>query len=94
MPQRPDDKTAADVLADVGRILYGSDDWQARLARDLKIGRHTIQQWRSGKLPLGPDHGALDDLLALAERRADEVARARDELREWLARNRGTAIGT
>jgi hypothetical protein len=94
MPRWPENKTAADVLADVGRILYGSDDWQARLARDLKIGRHTIQQWRSGKLPLGPDHGALDDLLALAERRADEVARARDELREWLARNRGTAIGT
>ncbi len=61
MPRWPEDKTAADVLADVGRILYGSDDWQARLARDLKVGRHTIQQWRSGKLPLDPDHGALDD---------------------------------
>jgi hypothetical protein len=34
-----------------------------------------------------PDHRVR--LLALAERRADEVTRARDELREWLARNHG-----
>jgi len=30
-----------------------------------------------------------DDLLALAERRWAEVVRAEEELRAWLARNRG-----
>ncbi len=83
------DKTAPEVLTDVGRALFDSEDWQSRLAEALGVSRSTIQYWRNGKMRFEADHGALDRLLALAERRAAETARARDELREWLKRNRG-----
>ena len=38
-------------------------------------------------------HPALDDLLALASRRRAEVARAEEELRAWLRRNRSPREG-
>jgi hypothetical protein len=50
--------------------------------------------WRSGRLPLGPDHRALDDLFALAVRREAELRRAREQLQEWLHRNRRPGKGT
>jgi hypothetical protein len=88
MPQRPDDWTAADLLAGVGRAIFPGDDWQARLARALGVERDTIRQWQRPKSTFGPDHPVWDRLLALAESRAGETARARDELRAWLDRNR------
>ena len=89
MNKQQPDKTAPDVLADTGRALFDGPDWQARLARALGVRKDTIQHWRSGKMSLDPGHPALARLLALTDRRADEVCRARDDLREWLRRNRG-----
>src|SRR5258708_29875151 len=86
-----DNKTAADLLAEVGRALFDSEDWPSRLALALGVERNTLRQWLRGKSRFGPDHGALDDLLALAERRAEETVRARDELKGWLKRNRPPA---
>jgi len=86
MPQP--DKTAADVFADVGRAIFPGDDWQARLAFALGVRRDTIRQWLSGHVPIGPGHGAFDDLLALVARRESELHAAKDELQEWLQRNR------
>jgi len=82
-----DDKTAADMLNAVGRALHG-DDWMTRLAVDLGVKRETVRSWHRGNARLDADHGMFDRLLALAERRAEETGRARDELREWLQRNR------
>ena len=83
------DKTAPEVLADTGRALFDSEDWQSRLAKELGVGRSTIQYWRNGKMPFGPDHPALDRLLGLVERRRAGLEKAEAELREWLRRNRG-----
>jgi transposase-like protein len=85
-----DNKTAADLLAEVGRALF-DDDWPSRLALALGVERNTLRNWLRGRSQFGPDHGALDDLLALAERRAEEAVRARDELKGWLKRNRPPA---
>jgi hypothetical protein len=90
MPKQPKpNKTAADILTDVGRALSdNTEDWQARLAHALGVGRSSIQYWRNGRLPFGPDHGALDTLLALVTRREAELRQAKKELRKWLDRNR------
>jgi hypothetical protein len=52
---------------------------------DFGVSRSTIQFWRNGKMRFGPDHPALVRLLDLADRRAEEITKARDELRDWLA---------
>jgi|SRR5258705_7913738 transposase-like protein len=96
MKQQQPDKNAADILAMIGRALHPgldrhatAEEWPARLAADLGITRETMRSWRRGHdARFGADHPAMDDLMALAERRADEVARVRDELRAWLQRNR------
>jgi hypothetical protein len=90
MPRQPKpDKTAADILSDVGRALSDdTEDWQARLAHALNVGRSAIQQWRNGRLPFDANHGALDDLLALVTRREAELRAAKRELGTWLKRNR------
>jgi transposase-like protein len=91
MTTHPDNKTAADLLSEVGRALFDGDDWPSRLALALGVERNTLRQWLRGRSRFGPEHGALDDLLALAERRAEETVKARDELRDWLKRNRPPA---
>jgi hypothetical protein len=84
MPQRPDDaQTAADMLGAVGRALHG-EDWMTRLAADLGVKRETVRSWHRGNARLDASHGMFARLLALAEHRAEETARARDELRKWL----------
>jgi hypothetical protein len=92
------EKTPADLLTEVGQALYEFPEfedplksaWQARLSAALAVTRETLRSWRRGHdNRFGPDHNAFDRLLALAEGRAEKVVRARDELREWLARNRG-----
>jgi len=89
MPKQPTNKTAADLLTEVGRALSGdTEDWQARLAHALGVGRSAIQQWRNGRLPFDANHGALDDLLALVTRREAELRQAKNELRKWMKRNR------
>ena len=95
MPKQPD-KTAAEMMASVGRALHhglGKDAiheaWPGPLAADLGVSKETVRAWRRGKDALfDADHDAFDRLLELAERRADEVCRARDELKSWLRRNR------
>jgi hypothetical protein len=92
MPKQPE-KTAIGILESVGRALFEDayaepPEWPKRLARALGVQPESVRNWRRGKAPFTADHGALDDLLALAERRAEETAAARDELREWLKRNR------
>jgi hypothetical protein len=49
------------------------------------VRRDTIRHWVSGRMRFGPDHPALVRLLEIADKRASEVAQARDELRAWLA---------
>jgi len=95
MPKlRKPEKTAADILTDAGRALFdNSEDWQARLAVTLEVRRDTIRDWRSGRLPFGPDHGAFDRLLAMVTRREAELRAAKKELQTWMKRNRTPGEG-
>jgi hypothetical protein len=74
MTQAPP-KTAPEILTDVGRALFDSEDWQMRFALALGVNRSTIQFWRNGKMRFGPDHPALVRLLELADRRAERSPR-------------------
>jgi hypothetical protein len=78
-------KSAADLLAEVGRALFDSDDWQARLARTLGVERDSIRQWQRPRSTFSLRHPVFETLLELAERRADETARARDALKAALS---------
>ncbi len=93
MSKQLEDKSAADVLEAVGRALFEFEyeepsQWPSRLARALGVTPVSLRNWRRGRAPFDAGHGALDDLLRIAERRAEEVTRARDELKSWLRRNR------
>jgi hypothetical protein len=50
-------KTAAEILSDVGRALNPGDDWQVRLARALGVRRDTVRQWQHGHVRFDADHG-------------------------------------
>jgi hypothetical protein len=92
--QRKPEKTAADILTDAGRALFdNAEDWQASLAIALEVRRDTVRDWRSGRMQFGPDHGALDRLLALVTRREAELRQAKNELRKWLKQNRTPGEG-
>src|SRR5260370_5908106 len=96
MSKQLEDKSAADVLEAVGRALFEFEyeepsQWPSRLARALGVTPVSLRNWRRGRAPFDAGHGALDDLLRIAERRAEEVTRARDELKSWLRRNRREA---
>ncbi len=96
MPKlRKPEKTAADLLAEVGRAIFDdAEDWQARLAIALDVRRDTIRDWRSGRMSFGPDHGALDRLLAMVTRREAELRKTKNELRKWLKQNREPSTNT
>ncbi len=96
MPKlRKPEKTAADILTDAGRAIFDdAEDWQARLAIALDVRRDTIRDWRSGRMSFGPDHGALDRLLAMVTRREAELRKTKNELRKWLKQNREPSTNT
>ena len=80
-------KTEADLLNEVGPLLYDNPEhWQMLLARELDVKGKRLYDVRRGKANLG--QGLFEDILALAERRAQETARARDALREWAEKHR------
>jgi len=76
------ERDTAAVLREFGRLLYeDAPDWQARMAPAIRVNKNTLQKWQSGAVPLSPDHPALRDLLAHAERRAKEMEQAAALLR-------------
>lgn len=72
----------ADMLADVGRALYG-EHWRMQLSRALDIDDDTIRRWMHGRPELRADHGVFADALALLARRADEINAAAKHLERW-----------
>src|SRR5258708_12350567 len=92
MPKQLEDKSAADVLEAVGRALFEFEyeepsQWPSRLARALGVTPVSLRNWRRGRAPFDPGHGALDDLLRIAERRAQEPTRAPAQLKSCFPRN-------
>jgi transposase-like protein len=76
-------RTAADLLAEAGRTLYG-DEWIARLARDIGVSPHTLRAWHAGRLHLSLTHDAVKDTLRLLERRRDEADRVATRIKEVI----------
>jgi hypothetical protein len=86
--------TMADIIEEVGRSLYESEDWQARLGAALDLPPRVLRDFKRGKaMGASPDNDLFDHLLTLAERRAKETARGRDALKAWLKANRTASIG-
>lgn len=79
--------TEADLLNEVGPLLYDSpDQWQALLAEHLDVKGRRLSDIRRGKANLG--QGLFEDILALAERRTRDLTKARDALRAWKKERR------
>jgi len=75
----------ADMLAEIGRALYG-EHWRRPLAEALGIDERQLRRWltASGRLTVG--HGLFRDALALLERRATEITAAAAILKRWQER--------
>jgi hypothetical protein len=90
MATQPKKKTLADLVNEVGPALYG-EEWMDRLTEALGVKRETLRNIRRGNMTVGAEHGLVDDLRAVAERRAKETAAARDAIRAWVKKNRTSA---
>jgi hypothetical protein len=88
MANKPNEKPVAEILAEIGRALYGVAEWQSHLASALGVRRDSMRHWMSGRQSLSSEHGMWDDLLRLAKQRELEVRAARENLEAWLERNR------
>lgn len=75
-------KSPPDMLADIGRALYG-EHWRMPLSRDVGISDETLRRWMTGRTELPADHGVFADALALLQRREAEIAEAKTALRKW-----------
>lgn len=80
-------KSPADMLADIGRVLYG-EHWRLPLARGVGVDDDTIRRWMTGRTPLSASHGVFDSALDLLRRRNDEIGDAAAALDRWIASNR------
>jgi hypothetical protein len=78
-------KSAPEMLEAMGRSIFGGADYQARLAEALGVRRDSIRHWLSSRMRLEPDHPIFARLLEIADQRIAEIAKARDELRDFLA---------
>lgn len=84
-------RTPADMLADIGRALYG-DHWRLALARGVGVDDDTIRRWMTGRTPLKANHGVFRDALELLKRRSVDISDAADDLERWLT-SRSAADG-
>lgn len=75
-------QSAADMLAEAGRALYGPEFGQ-RLANDLGIDRESVRRWLTGKTPFNYEHAVIAELLVLVEARIIAL----QKIQEILARH-------
>ena len=65
-------KTAADIIADAGRALFGDEHWRKPLAEALGVKPDTISAIMRGKMTV--PEGMLKDLRVLVRVRANQLA--------------------
>jgi|SRR5215510_1181738 len=75
--------TAADLLEEAGRALYG-DEWVARLARAIGVSAPTLRAWRAGRLHLSLTHDAIKETVHLLERKRDEADRVATRIKQLI----------
>jgi hypothetical protein len=73
----PDRRTIADMLCEVGPLLYG-EAWEHPMARALHVSPRTVQRWESG-YSIPPD-GIAVELRTLVEQRLIALRRLADEM--------------
>ena len=73
-------KTPADIMNEIVPAVAGNSEFAAILPAAGVAKRETIRGVRRGNANYGPDHPFWKSVLAYAEGRAPETARARDTL--------------
>jgi len=71
-------KTAADIIADAGRALFGDEHWRKPLAEALDIKPDTLSAIMRGKMSIPA--GMLKDLRLLVRVRANQLANVAADL--------------
>jgi hypothetical protein len=77
-------KTPPDMLADIGRALYG-EHWRRPLADALGIHERQIRRWLNGD-SLHREHALFADALDLLTARTAEIEHTRRQLSRWMVR--------
>lgn len=70
--------TSDNLITRIGQALWGPR-WQTEMARALDVSKDSVQDWRQGRAR--PRPGVYADLLVIAQRRRDEIAKAIAQLR-------------
>jgi len=71
-------KTAADIIADAGRALFGDEQWRKPLAEALDIKPDTLSAIMRGKMTVPA--GMLKDLRLLVRLRGNQLANVAADL--------------
>lgn len=72
------------LLGEVGRVLFGQDEWAGPMAQALGLNPRTVQRWRaaaSADQPVRVSRSLVGELAALVQARA----RAADQVAPRLA---------
>jgi hypothetical protein len=80
-------KSPADILADIGRALYG-DHWRRPLAEALGIHERQVRRYLSGDT-LTAEHQLFSTARALLSARAGQIGAAASLLDRWMALDKG-----
>jgi hypothetical protein len=75
--------TEQELFERIGRALVPGRAWPAGLAELMGVRPDTVRHWRTGRLDLRPDH--FETLLTLVVAQREELTKAEQELRIWLA---------
>lgn len=67
-------KSPVDLLADVGRALYG-EHWRIALARAIGVDDDTVRRWMTGRTAFGFNHPVWARAIALVAQRRREIER-------------------
>lgn len=65
-----------------GEMLYGTQEWQSQLARDLMVDSRRVRDWLAGTRRV-PD-GVWDDIAEIARQRSAALAQLIEDLRAYV----------
>jgi hypothetical protein len=75
--------TPTEMFERAGRALSAGHDWRAATATAMGIRPDSVRQLLSGRMPLKTGH--FHNLLAAIVAQREELAKAEQELRAWVA---------
>jgi hypothetical protein len=81
-------KTPADVLADIGRALFGEQHWRLPLADALGVHERTIRRFMTGAAEITTDYRLFAKAEELLRDRQDTIASLLRILEQWRNESR------